>query len=98
MDAESAYQFGQAITDTRQAARKLWKVMLSQGRSSAWFVLGYWHHANPSPKEVDQTFTAIQEHKAYMDYEGFLQPADDAWREWLLYAPVSETRRCPAPR
>ena len=94
MDAERAYVFGQAITDTQQAARTLWKVMLPHGRSSAWFALGYWQYSNPTKKEVDDTFTAIQEHMACLAYEGLRQPADDAWREWLLYAPVCEARRC----
>lgn len=93
MDAQNAYQFGQAITDARQAARRLWKTMLPHGRSSAWFVLGYWRCENPSAKLVDQTFDAIQEHMAWMAYEGACQPADRAWAEWLLYASVAEVRR-----
>lgn len=67
--------------------------MLSHGRGSAWFVLGHWRNTNPTAQDVDQTFAAIQEQMAYMAYEGFGQPADLAWVEWLLYAPVAETRR-----
>ncbi|UCG73650.1 MAG: hypothetical protein JSV45_04565 [Chromatiales bacterium] len=93
MDAQNAYQFGRAITDARQAARRLWKTMLPHGRSSAWFVLGYWRLESPSAKLVEQTFAAIQEQMAYMAYEGACQPADQAWVEWLLYAPVAEVRR-----
>ena len=93
MDAASAYRLGQAITDTRQAARQLWKVMLSHGRGSAWFVLGYWQKKQPSAQDVDQTFAAIQEHMAYMAYEGFRYRTDEAWADWLLYAPVAELRR-----
>lgn len=93
MDPASAYQFGQAIADARQAARRLWKTMLPLGRSSAWFVLGYWRFDNPSAKLVDQTFSAIREHEACLAYEGFRKPADEAWAEWLLYASIAEERR-----
>ena len=93
MDAASAYQFGQAITDARQAARRLWRTMLPHGRSSAWFVMGYWRCENPSAQLVDQTFDAIQEHMAWMAYEGAGQPVDQAWVEWLVYAPVAEVCR-----
>ena len=93
MDPQSAYQFGRAITDARQAAHRLWRTMLPLGRNSAWFVLGYWRVENPSEALVDQTFEAIQERMAYISYEGFWEPADESWTEWLVYAPVAEVRR-----
>lgn len=93
MDSQSAYQLGQAITDARQAARRLWKTMIPLGRSSAWFVLGYWRVDSPSEQLVDETFDAIQERMAYISYEAFWEPADESWAEWLLYARVSELSR-----
>ena len=67
--------------------------MLGHGRSSAWFVLGYWRFDNPSAKLVDDTFAAIQKHAACLAYECSPRPADEAWIEWLLYASVAEVRR-----
>ena len=93
MDPQGAYQLGLAITDARQAARRLWKTMLPLGRSSAWFVLGYWRVKNPSEALVDETFAAIQARMAYIDYEAFWEPSDESWTEWLAYAPVAEVRR-----
>lgn len=93
MNPSQAYQYGQAITDVRQAARQLRKKLLTDPDSGAWFALGFWRIARPSKVQVDQTVAALGEHCAYVVYEGFRQSADAAWVEWLLYAPIAEQRR-----
>lgn len=93
MDPQSAYQLGQQMTDAAQAARELWKTMLPRGRCSAWFVLGYWGVESPTEELVEDLFRAIQERRAYISYEGFWEPADESWAEWLAYAPVVEVLR-----
>jgi hypothetical protein len=93
MENGQAFQYGKAITDVRQAARQLRKTMLAHGESSAWFALGFWRVDAPTPEQVEQTLAALDEHAAYVDYEGYRQPADMSWVEWLLYAPIDEQRR-----
>ncbi|UCG73767.1 MAG: hypothetical protein JSV45_05185 [Chromatiales bacterium] len=96
MDPQSAYRLGQAMTDAEQAGRQLWKTMLPLGRSSAWFVLGYWGIDSPNDALVEEIYQAIQARMAYISFDGFWEPEDESWAEWLACAPVAEAHRARA--
>ena len=92
MEAHPAYLLGSACADARQAARVLRRRFVADGESAAWFVLGFWRlRQHDSLRDL---VTAVAEQRARMAYEPPAESADEAWASWLLYAPVSELKRC----
>jgi hypothetical protein len=92
MDVHPAYLLGSACADVRQAARLLRRRFAADGESAAWFVLGFWRIRRS--ELLRDLVAAVAEQRARMAYEPPAEPADEAWARWLLYAPVSELKRC----
>jgi len=92
MDAHPAYLLGSACSDARQAARLLRRRFVADGESAAWFVLGFWRLRQR--ESLGDLIAAVAEQRARMAYEPPAQSADEAWANWLLYALVSELKRC----
>lgn len=92
MDLHPAYLLGSACTNPRQAARLLRRRFAADCESAAWFVLGFWRMHQPDA--LGDLARAVDEQRARLAYEPPASSIDEAWSSWLLYAPVSELKRC----